>query len=78
MWVWAPITDVSELSVLSVLIVQERKTPLMWAAKNDDAHLPSRKPVIVELLLKAKADVNAADKVSAFEEGMVRSAICVE
>ena len=44
-------------------IAQARVTPLMFAAWNKSAQAPA----LVELLLKAEADVNAADKVSAWE-----------
>ena len=43
--------------------MQINKTPLMYAAENESAHSPA----LVELLLEAEADVNAADKVSAWE-----------
>ena len=39
------------------------ETPLMCAAENKSAQAPA----IVQLLLKAEADVNATDKVDAWE-----------
>ena len=47
-------------------IVQDKKTPLMYAALNKSAQALA----VVEVLLKAGAEVNARDKVSAWEGGM--------
>ena len=45
------------------MILKGNKTPLMYAARNAES------PAVVELLLKAAADVNAMDDVSAWEGG---------
>ena len=50
-------------SVCSHSIVQTKKTPLMYAARNESAQAPA----VVKLLLQGKADVDAADSVSACE-----------
>ena len=52
-------------SVCSHPIVQDKGTPLLYAAVSKSA----QSPALVELLLKAEADVNAADDVSAWEGG---------
>ena len=44
-------------------VVQLKQTPLMYAVRNESA----QSPAVVELLLKAEADVNAANDVSAWE-----------
>ena len=51
-------------SVCSHSIVQGTPTPLMYAAGYNES---AQSPALVELLLKAGADVNAANKVSAWE-----------
>ena len=43
------------------LIVQDKRTPLMYAARNKSEHSAA----LVKVLLGAEAEVNAADKVSA-------------
>ena len=48
-------------SVWSHLILKGNKTPLMYAARNAES------PAVVELLLKAGADVYAMDKVSGWD-----------
>ena len=45
--------------------MQGKKTPLIFTAENESA----QSPAIVERLLKAGADVNAWDDVSAWEGG---------
>ena len=44
-------------------IVQWKKTPLLYAARNESAQARA----VVELLLKAGADVNATDYVSGWD-----------
>ena len=78
MWVWGvsvacrdnPRTRMyasHSLSVCSHSIWQNKQTPLMFAARNKSAQAPA----VVERLLKAGADVNAVDYVSAWEGGGV-------
>ena len=47
------------------MILKNAKTPLMYAALSWSA----QSPVIVELLLKSKADSNATDYVSGWDRG---------
>ena len=51
----------------------ENKTPLIRAAESKSAQAPA----VVERLLEGGADVNAVDKVSAWERGKVWGGICI-
>ena len=56
------------------MIMQSKWTPLIYAAEKSKwtphcNYKSAQSPAVAELLLKAKADVNAADNVSALEGG---------